>query len=102
MSFPTKKEIRALIENGAKCPRCDINQATMTFIQGQPAVGMCEDCSAQMKSKYPVKRDNSMGGNRVHSVWQDDRGNMIPVNERGNVIHTEPKYERKKGEKPLW
>lgn len=101
MSFPSKKEIEQLIKDGAKCLRCNKRPATLAFIQAVPSMGHCEECQKELKKKYPPIKEG-MGGNELASVWTAPGGENIPVNKKGNVIHTTPKYTKRKGTKPLW
>jgi ribosomal protein L37AE/L43A len=104
--FPTREEILELIKNGAKCPRCQKNPATLMSISGASAIGNCNDCKKIMEeksSKIPKGTGKIINPDRVHSVWTAPDGSNIPVNERGDVINpVHAKYERRKGEKPLW
>ncbi len=104
LKMPTEAEILKIIEDGALCPQCNKNPAEITDILGIPAVGPCKDCQIKMwEAAKNAKPDNSMGSNRVASVFvHEETGSLIPVNERGNVIKVDPKYEKKKGERPLW
>lgn len=74
------------------CSGCyEKHDDSMWILKGSPTKYYCH-----------LYRTESMGSDRLASVWDHPSGAKIPVNEKGNVIHTLPKYQKKKGEKPLW
>jgi hypothetical protein len=105
-NLPTKAEILQIISDGAKCPRCQKNPAELGEIMGVPCVGQCKECVEiawkEAKERQRVE-DNSMGSSNVKSVWVHPSGALIPVNEKGNVVHSPNmnSFKQKKGKKPI-
>lgn len=104
-AFPTKQELEQVIKDGKLCLRCNKNPATIENLQGAWMIADCESCKEKAREEARKRpKDNSMGTNNVASVWEHPSGALIPVNERGNVIHSPNKnsIRQKRGEKPLW
>lgn len=101
--FPTRQEIEEACKT-LLCQKCNKNNAEPMNINGVYSVGQCGECKekARIERSKMKKRHEGGGSDRVHSVWEHPSGALIPVNEKGNVIHTQPKYTKKKGEKPIW
>lgn len=100
--FPTKSELEKIIADGKLCPSCEKNPAVVERHPfGGWMIGICEECRERSNKNY-VPETPRMGSNRVHSIWEHPSGAKIPVNEKGNVIHGEPKYTKRKGQPPIW
>lgn len=97
----SKKELEQIVESGLRCTKCERNKPTLNRILGVWSIMPCEDCKKRQKNTM-VKRNPSMGSSNVCAVFETNTGEKIPVNEKGNIIHSvnEKSYRNRSWKEP--